>query len=168
MTGNFRINRCARVLAAALVCVSATCLPAAAYAIETVRPHGAWHGFVADEADETGFGISARAGDDSTFALIVKENDIALMMACPNLQMTVGQKLPILMTIDGVRFGGDGVIVKQGMIKIPDIDNDVVEHLARGNRAKIWIGGKRLVWNVSLDGFSKTLRNTMKAFVRRI
>jgi hypothetical protein len=64
MIGNFRIIRSAWVLAAALVCVSATCLPAAAYAIETIRPHGAWHGFVADEADETGFGISARAIED--------------------------------------------------------------------------------------------------------
>jgi hypothetical protein len=64
MIGNFRINWCAWVLAAALVCVSATCLPAAAYAIETVRFHGAWHGFAADEADETDFGISARAVED--------------------------------------------------------------------------------------------------------
>ena len=64
MIGNFRIIRFRLGACCRMVCVSATCLPAAAYAIETIRPHGAWHGFVAEEADETGFGISARAVED--------------------------------------------------------------------------------------------------------
>jgi len=64
MIGNFRIIRSVWVVAAALVCVSTICLPAVSYAVETILPHGAWHGFVADEADETGFGISARAVED--------------------------------------------------------------------------------------------------------
>jgi hypothetical protein len=165
MIGNLT-TICRIGLVAALVGISARCLPAAA--AETMPPHGAWHGFVANQEDESGFGISARTDNGGLLALVVKVDDVALIVAGPGLKTAAGRKLPVHMMIDGVGFGGDGFVVKRGMIRIPDIDNDVVEHLAHGSRAKITIGKKGLVWNVSLDGFSESLKDTMHTFAQNL
>ena len=150
-----------------LACFSVTLLPNAAHAVEKFEPNGRWHGFVADEADEVGFGISADADDGGTVALVVQNGDVALMMTSPDWRMRVGERLPVRVTINGESYSGDARIIKKDMIKLSGISNDLVLRFAHGNQAKINIGRNGLAWKLALDGFAQLLQNTVKAFARR-
>jgi hypothetical protein len=81
--------------------------------------------------------------------------------------MKVGERLPVRVTVDGELYSGNALIVKQGMIKISGVGNDLVLRLAHGNQATVKIGRNGLAWKESLGGFAATLRDTVKAFACR-
>ena len=154
----------AGMVAAALLGATALTPIAIADAAELTPTHGAWHGFIANEDHEHGFGISADAGDGGTVALVVNGDNIALMMVDSDWRMTVGGKLPVRVKIDGTTFVGEALIVEGGLIKLSEISNDIVLGLAHGKKASFDIGRNGLVWKVNLDGFAEALTETVKAY----
>jgi hypothetical protein len=151
------------------IIVALLCAPAAVVSIRGASAaeitqavtHGVWHGFF---AHDVGFGIETKTGDGGTVALVVKGQAVSLMMTSSDWRMTVGKTLPIRMKIDGESVATEALVVQGGMIAIKDVANDVVLRLARGEKVTFNIGSNGLVWNLSLNGFSETLTDTVKAY----
>jgi hypothetical protein len=153
-------------IVAALLCAPVAVVSihgASAAEITQAVTHGAWHGFL---ARGVGFGIAAETGDGGTVALVVKGQAVSLVMANSDWRMTVGKTLPIRMKIDGESVAAEALVVQGGIIAIKDVANDVVLRLARGEKVTFNIGRNGLVWNLSLNGFSEALTDTVQAYAR--
>lgn len=159
-------------VAVALLCTPAALVPiTAATAAETTETlvHGAWRGILRPGG---GYLISSTLADGGMVALFVNGQSLSLIMAGPGWKMTVGDKFPVRIQIDGAAFfkhdtavfSEEAVVANAGAIAIQNMPNAVLVKLALGDKLTLNIGSNGLVWAVDLDGFSAALVATTHAY----